>query len=115
MGFKFVCETKAMPEGKMARFDVDGTPIVVYHLPDGFYATQSNCTHMFASLHKGKIVDTSKVRCWFHHAEFDIKSGKVVKWANFPPGIQAFNVLRGKKGLETYKTKIENEKLYVEI
>ncbi|MGR3177008.1 MAG: Rieske (2Fe-2S) protein [Candidatus Anammoxibacter sp.] len=115
MALKFVCDVASMPVGMMAKFDIDGKPMVIYHLEDGFYATQHRCTHLFASLNKGKIIDGSKVRCWFHHAVFNIKTGKVVKWANFPPGIQAMNVIRRKKDLKTFQTKVENNNLYVEI
>jgi len=115
MDLKLVCNVDDIPEGKMARFDVEDTSLVIYHLKDGFYATQSQCTHLFASLEKGKVLDSCKIRCWFHHAEFDIKTGKVVKWANFPPGIQALNILRQKKDLKTYTTKVENQQVYVRI
>jgi 3-phenylpropionate/trans-cinnamate dioxygenase ferredoxin subunit len=100
----------------MAKVDVGGEALVVYHLEDGFYASQRRCPHTFAALDKGKIVDGQNIRCWLHHAIFDIKSGNVVRWANFPPGvIKAVNVVRGTKDLKTFPTKVEDDKVYVDI
>ncbi|MGR3219322.1 MAG: Rieske (2Fe-2S) protein [Candidatus Anammoxibacter sp.] len=115
MALKLVCNIESVPIGKMAKFDVEGKPMMIYHLEDGFYATQHRCTHMSASLKKGKIIDGNKIRCWLHRAVFDIKTGKVAKWANFPPGIQAMNFIRRKKDLKIFQTKVENNNLYVEM
>jgi 3-phenylpropionate/trans-cinnamate dioxygenase ferredoxin component len=79
---------------------------VLYHLEDGFFATQASCTHVFAPLAKGRIVDGCQVRCPFHRARFDIRTGRVVEWANFPPGVQLLNVLRSEKALKTYKVSV---------
>ncbi len=113
MPFKFVCDTEHFPSGIMKRFDIDEVSIVIYHLADGFYATQCRCAHLLSPLNKGKILDGSKVQCRSHHAVFDIKSGKVVKWANFPPGIQILNFVRKEKDLKTFPTKVEDNNLYV--
>jgi len=52
--------------GRMKAFTVAGEKVVVYHLKDGFYATQASCTHVFAPLARGTIVDGCKVQCPFH-------------------------------------------------
>ena len=93
-----------------------GTSVVVYHLEDGFYATQASCTHVFAPLAKGKIVDGCKIQCPFHRARFDIRTGKVIDWANWPPGIvNVLNVVRGEKPLQTYPAQISNGQVQVEL
>jgi 3-phenylpropionate/trans-cinnamate dioxygenase ferredoxin subunit len=110
-----VCRTDEIPKGRMKAFTVAGERIIVYHLKDGFYATQSNCTHVFAPLAKGKIVDGCKVQCPFHRARFDIRTGEVIDWANFPPGIQLLNALRGEKALKTYKVSVRDGEVHVRI
>jgi nitrite reductase/ring-hydroxylating ferredoxin subunit len=110
-----VCRTDEIPKGRMKAFTVAGEKIIVYHLKDGFYATQSNCTHVFAPLAKGKIVDGCKVQCPFHRARFDIRTGEVIDWANFPPGIQLLNALRGEKALKTYKVSVRDGEVHVRI
>lgn len=89
--------------------------VLVYHLDDGFYATQSRCTHLFRSLESGKIVDGCKIQCPLHRARFDIRTGEVVDWANFPPGVQLLNAVRGEKALKTYATRVESGQLQVQV
>jgi 3-phenylpropionate/trans-cinnamate dioxygenase ferredoxin subunit len=43
----------------MKLFKAGDTSIIVYHLEDGFHATQSHCTHIFAPLGRGEIVGNS--------------------------------------------------------
>ena len=115
MAMHTVCKTDDLPLGKMKAFSVGDEKIVLYHLKDGFFATQANCTHVFAPLAKGKIVDDCKVQCPFHRARFDIKTGEVIDWANFPPGIQLLNVVRGEKALKTYPVTIKSGEVRVKL
>ena len=115
MALHTVCRVDELKPGHMRPFAVADEKIVLYHLDDGFYATQSNCTHVFAPLAKGKIVDGCKVQCPFHRARFDIRTGKVIDWANFPPGIQALNFVRGEKSLKTYKVSVKAGEVRVKI
>lgn len=110
-----VCSEKAIPLGKKKSFQVKDQAILIYHLKDGFYATQNHCTHAFWPLKGGKVLDGDQVQCPFHRAAFNIKTGKVVKWANWPPGIQVLNVVRGKKALKTYQVTHKAGKLFVKI
>jgi 3-phenylpropionate/trans-cinnamate dioxygenase ferredoxin subunit len=89
--------------------------ILLFHLEDCYFATQNSCTHMFIPLSKGKIVDGCRIQCPFHRARFDIRTGEVIDWANFPPGIQVMNVVRGEKSLKTYETRIEGDQVQVKI
>lgn len=108
-----IASEKDIPLGKMKTFKVEGETILVYHLKDGFYATQSLCTHTLGPLKYGKILDNCKIQCPLHHARFNIKTGKVIDWANFPPGIQILNFVRSEKALKTYKVKRKNGKLFI--
>lgn len=115
MAKHLVCEEAELPLNNMKPVKLEGNNVLVYHIDDGFYATQSNCTHVFAPLKKGKIVDGCKIECPFHRARFDIRSGEVVDWANFPPGIQVLNVVRKEKALATYPVEVEDGKVYVNL
>lgn len=110
-----VCRSDELPQGKMKAFEAGGVKIVVYHLEDGFFATQASCTHVFAPLAKGKIVEGCKVQCPFHRARFDIRTGEVIDWANFPPGIQLLNVVRSEKALKTYKVSVKDGDVRVSV
>lgn len=115
MALHTVCRTEELKPGQMKAFTVDDQKIVVYHLNDGFYATQASCTHTFGPLAKGKILDDCKVQCPFHRARFDIRTGEVIDWANFPPGIQVLNLIRGQKALKTYKVSVKAGAVRVKV
>jgi len=115
MTYHSVCRTDELPVGKLKAFKVAGRSVVIYHLKDGFYATQSNCTHVFAPLGRGRIVDGCEVQCPFHRARFDIRTGAVIDWANFPPGVQLLNIVRREKALRTYPVKVKDGQVRVRI
>lgn len=110
-----VCKESDLSVGQMKPFKVGDTSILVYRLADGVYATQNNCTHVFAPLTRGKIIDGERIRCPLHRAEFDIRTGAVCKWANFPPGIQLLNAIRSEKALKTYRATVDAGDIVVEV
>ena len=97
-----VCRAEDLPVGSMKSFRAGETRVVVYHIDAGFFATQAHCTHTFGPLARGTIVEHCQVQCPLHRARFDIRTGAVVRWANFPPGIQLLNVVRSEQALRTY-------------
>ena len=115
MAIHTVCQTSDIKRGHMKAFEVDGHKIVVYNLADGFFVTQASCTHVFAPLARGKIIEGKMVQCPFHRARFDIRTGKVCEWANFPPGIQLLNVVRSEKALKTYKVSVKDGEVRVHL
>jgi len=116
MAFIKACNEGDIAVGEKQRFKVGDKSVLLIHLADGFYATAAHCTHVFASLTKGKIVGDCTLVCPLHRAEFDIKTGEVQKWANFPPGIaQLTNLFRRKKTLATYPTKVEDGAVLVDV
>ena len=111
----FAVNDSELTVGNRTVVESNGSKYIVFKLEDGIYSTQSKCPHLGAPLEKGKLVDSDKIQCKFHRAEFDIKTGKACKWANFPPGIQALNFIRGQKDLETYRCEVEEGKIYIHI
>jgi 3-phenylpropionate/trans-cinnamate dioxygenase ferredoxin component len=110
-----ICAENDLRVGEKQTFSVGDMTIILYRLADGFYATQRLCTHTFAPLERGKIVDGAKIQCPLHRAQFDIKTGEVERWANFPPGIQLLNVARGEKALRTFPVTVQDGAVYIDI
>lgn len=102
-------------QGHIKAFKVKDEKVLVYHLSDGFYATQANCTHLFWSLKKGEIIDDRCVQCPFHHAHFNIRTGEVEQWAVRPPGVQLLNGLRSEKALQTWPVEEKDGQLYLSM
>jgi 3-phenylpropionate/trans-cinnamate dioxygenase ferredoxin subunit len=50
-----------------------------------------------------------------HRARFDIRTGEVIDWANFPPGIQLLNVVRGEKALKTYTISVLKDDVRIKL
>lgn len=116
MAFQTACKVTDLAQGDLKAVNVGGTKVVLYRLDDGFYATQSSCTHVFVPLGRGTIVDGCKVQCPLHRARFDIRTGKVVDWANWPPGIiSVLNAVRGEKDLKTYAVRVQGDELQVDV
>jgi 3-phenylpropionate/trans-cinnamate dioxygenase ferredoxin subunit len=79
-------------EGKPVAIEVDGIPVCVVKVADEVFAVADTCTHSEASLAEGEVTG-SKIECWLHGAEFDLKTGKALT----PPATEAlktFNVKR---------------------
>ena len=79
-------------DGKPVAIEVDGTPVCVVKVADEIFAVADTCTHSEASLAEGEVTG-SKIECWLHGAEFDLKTGKALT----PPATEAlktFNVKR---------------------
>ncbi|MEL0081998.1 MAG: Rieske (2Fe-2S) protein [Gammaproteobacteria bacterium] len=116
MAFIKACDENDLAVGEKKKFNLGDRSVLLFHLADGYYATATHCTHTFAPLGRGKIANECNIVCPFHRAEFDIKTGEVQKWANFPPGIaQLTNLLRKEKALTTYATKVEAGAVLVDI
>jgi 3-phenylpropionate/trans-cinnamate dioxygenase ferredoxin subunit len=110
-----VCRADDLGIGQMKAFTAGREKIVLYHLSDGFFATQASCSHIFAPLARGKLIEDCKVQCPLHRARFDIRTGEVADWANFPPGIQMLNVVRGEKALRTFKVSVDAGSVQVDV
>lgn len=115
MALHTACLEKEIAVNEKKAVKVNGEKILVFHLEEGFYATQNSCTHLAAPLSKGKVIDGHIVQCPFHRARFDIRTGEVIDWANFPPGIQLLNFIRSEKALKTYKVTVDAGKVMVEL
>ena len=88
--------------GKMIKRSIDGRDILVANIDGEYFATDDSCTHSGSSLSEGKL-DGCTITCGWHAAEFDCKTGKLVK---FPAKI---------RDLTSYKIVLESENVYVEV
>ena len=85
----------------LIRFDHEGKTYAIYHIEDGFYATDGICTHEAVHLEEGIVMD-DEIECPMHQGIFNIKTGKAMG----PPVCI---------DLKTYQVKVEENKIYIEI
>lgn len=72
------------PDGSLASgehivVDVNGTAVAVFRIGDDYYAIEDMCTHDYAEIAEGGILDGCEIICARHGARFCLKTGKVLK------------------------------------
>ena len=102
MGKIIVGKTSDIPLGKMIKISIDGRDIMVANINGDYYATDDSCTHSGSSLSEGKL-NGCVITCGWHAAEFDCKTGKLVK---FPAKI---------RDLGSYNVTVESDNVFVEM
>ncbi len=102
MGKIMACKSADLLPGKMIKVSIDGRDILVANIDNTYYATDDSCTHSGSSLSEGKL-DGCTITCGWHAAEFDCKTGKLVK---FPAKI---------RDLTSYNVVLESDNVYVEM
>ncbi len=102
MGKIIVGKVSDIPAGKMVKISVDGKDIMVSNVGGDFCAIDDTCTHSGSSLSEG-ILEGCTITCGWHKAEFDCKTGKLVK---FPAKIN---------DLASYKVTVESDNVFVEM
>lgn len=108
-----VCEVTALAVDEKKVFRVGDDKVLLYHLEDGFFATQAGCTHIWLPLERGHLKDGC-ITCFAHRARFDVRTGEVLEWANFPPGVQLLNGVRKPTPLKTWPVVVEDDTVYIE-
>ncbi len=93
-----VAETNDIEEEDVLGVNVEGTAVAVYNVDGEFYATENICTHAFAFLSEGIVIDDI-IECPVHQGRFHIPTGK-------PKGAPV------SAALETYATRVEDGKVY---
>ena len=102
MGKIIVGKTSDIPLGKMIKISIDGRDIMVANIDGDYCATDDSCTHSGSSLSEGKL-NGCVITCGWHAAEFDCKTGKLVK---FPVKI---------RDLASYNVTVELDNVFVEM
>ena len=102
MGRIIAGKTSDITPGKMIKVSIDGRDILVANIDNNFCATDDTCTHSGSSLSEGKL-DGCVITCGWHAAQFDCKTGKLVK---FPAKI---------RDLAAYNVTVESENVFVEM
>ena len=102
MGKIIAGKTLDILPGKMIKVSIDGRDILVANIDGEYCATDDSCTHSGSSLSEGKL-EGCTIICGWHAAEFDCKTGKLMK---FPAKI---------RDLTSYSVVVESGNVFVEI
>lgn len=96
------CETDAIENEGVIRFDHGGRTFAIYRSPaDEYFCTDGRCTHESVHLADGLVMDYV-IECPKHSGEFDYRSGEAVR----TPAC---------KNLKAYPTKVEGGRVFIEV
>ena len=96
-----IAETKDLTPGQAAAFDVEGQRIALFNVEGSFYAIGDTCPHRGGPLSEGAVGGTT-VTCPWHGADFDLKTGAVMR----PPA---------REGVPSYRVVIDGGDVKIEI
>eukprot|EP00994_Dinema_validum_P009649 NODE_972_length_1194_cov_77.732751_g734_i0.p1 GENE.NODE_972_length_1194_cov_77.732751_g734_i0~~NODE_972_length_1194_cov_77.732751_g734_i0.p1 ORF type:complete len:358 (-),score=101.59 NODE_972_length_1194_cov_77.732751_g734_i0:119-1138(-) len=97
-----VCAFGDVPEGTLKEFDVEGDNKILLAKEKGaVFCVSHKCTHYGAPL-KGGVLSNGRVRCPWHGACFNVKSGDIEDY----PGVDS---------LSTFPVRVENDRVIVSL
>jgi len=98
-----VCEDKALKNGDLLDFDYGDKKILLARAGDKVFATDRICTHAYADLSTGMMNEEEKtVTCPLHLSVFKLDTGA-------PQNLPA------EEPLKTYKVKIQDNAIYIQL
>jgi nitrite reductase/ring-hydroxylating ferredoxin subunit len=100
-GFVKVAELDDLDEGELIAVEVDGEPVCLAKVDGTVYAFTGTCTHIGGPLNEGEL-DDDVVTCPWHGAQFNVRTGKV---------------LRGpaRQDIQTYAVRLEGDSILVSL
>ena len=76
--FVKVAEIGDIEDGEMMPVEIDGEPVCLAKVDGVIYAFTDNCTHISGPLCDGDL-DGEVLTCPWHGAQFDVRTGKVLR------------------------------------
>lgn len=102
-------------ESGKKKVTLDGRDILLARVDGEYYAVDSRCPHLGADLSAGNL-EGAIIDCPRHHSRFDIRTGEVVKWTNWPGPLRMLSeVAKAPHPLKVYMVKVEGGDIYVEV
>ncbi len=108
-------KTGEFKDGTKRKVQLQGHEILLARVEDGYYAVSNRCPHLGGDLSSGSLEGTV-ITCPRHGSQFDLRSGKVVRWLKGSGLFSAVGkALKPPKPLNTYNVKIEDDAILIEI
>ena len=102
-------------DGTMKEVEIQGKKILLARIKGKYYATQGRCPHFGGNLSHG-VLDGTVVTCPLHGSQFDLTDGHIVRWVK-GSGVSSavLRKLKSARPLDTYKVKVEGDKILIEL
>ncbi len=103
-----------LPVGERRAVELHGRSILVLNHQGQVYAVDNVCPHMGAALDGGDVTEGGTIICPRHHSAFDLRTGEVMEWAPWPPGVgRILGAISREKPLPVFPTKVEEGTIWV--
>lgn len=101
VGWAFAARLSDFDAADIVGVECLGQKLAIYRLAGELYASSDTCPHQGAALSEGCLVD-GFVECPLHFALFDVRTGESDGSVTATP-------------VRTYRTKLEDDRVYVDI
>jgi 3-phenylpropionate/trans-cinnamate dioxygenase ferredoxin subunit len=108
-------KTSDLENGGKKKVTVQGQEIMLARAGDKYYATQNRCPHLGGNLSAGTLEGTV-ITCPLHGSQFEITDGHNIRWMR-GKGLAAVvgKAIKPPRPIKTYKLKIEDSSIFVEV
>ena len=96
-----VAELDDLEDGDLMAVEIDGEPVCLAKVEGIVYAFTDNCTHISGPLNEGEL-DGEVLTCPWHGAQFDVRTGKVIRGP-------------ARQDIATYPVLVEGESILVSL
>ncbi|OFV80937.1 MAG: (2Fe-2S)-binding protein [Acidobacteria bacterium RBG_16_64_8] len=99
----------------MTRVTVEGRDLLLARVGDRYYSVDDHCPHMGGRLSHGTL-DGTTVTCPRHGSQFDITTGRVLRWTHWT-GIKLAlaKMLKSPRPVKVYPVRTEAERVQVDL
>ncbi len=98
--FHRVASVAGFGDDHAMKVEIEGKPVAIFRVPDGFVATTSICPHAGGPLNEGEV-DGNVVTCPWHGLSYDLGTGACID----DPGFR----------IESYTVKVEGDDIFVAV
>lgn len=102
MTFERALKESSVPEGQVRSAKIGKRDVAIVRKDGRFYCLDGVCTHEGGPLGEGTLVD-GWLECPWHQGHFDFKTGKTDPETDWVTPVKS------------YKTKVENGEVYVDL
>lgn len=104
-----------LADGAMKSMKVEGQNLLLARVGGRYYATDGRCPHMGGELSHGRLEGTI-VTCPRHGSQFDIATGKVLRWTKWTGITLALaKAFKSPRPVKTYQVQPEGDRVLVDL
>jgi nitrite reductase/ring-hydroxylating ferredoxin subunit len=116
-----VATTSQVKAGEILAVAAEDRKVMLSKIDDKIYAVENKCPHLGMPLAKGKVCNNT-VKCRWHGATFDLKTGENVSWVDSFVGVplpewslKPLSLGKSPQNLQSFEVGIDGENVTVAV